>query len=112
MATHSPIKVTIRGQSKDGSVIARSRALRTIRAWRRTGSRISGKTEPDGMALSSRSAVLAGTQVNVTLTFSGGYRLWITSTESAGRTRGMPAAGIKENARNSRYPAAGFARVG
>jgi hypothetical protein len=47
------------------------------------------------MALSSRSAVLAGTQVNVTLTFSGGYRLWISSTESAGCARGKPLRVLK-----------------
>jgi hypothetical protein len=51
------------------------------------------------MGTSSKNAALAGPQANVTFTFSGGCM------------RGMPglSACIKENARNSRYPAAPFA---
>ena len=37
--------VTTPGRSKGASVIARSRARRSIRPWRRTGSRISGESE-------------------------------------------------------------------
>jgi proline racemase len=46
--TPSPTRVTTLGQSRHGSAIDRSRALRSTRPWRQTGSRTSGGTERVG----------------------------------------------------------------